>query len=432
MYDGYVQCAFQHNARKLQQHNAIQRKLQALLTRKVAMSTPSTPHWFTGSEYTHKVAQAIAQYGPIARTTLAQMLGLSQGALSRITSDLIYANVIEEMTESSQHDSKLPADYDPQENSRKRGRPQTALRLRAEERSFIGLNIHGSDVSITATDALCRPLAQCVTEHLESLEPADAVHHIADLVKRYCSTLDTAPVSMGISFGGHAKDDRYVTFAPFLHWDGIVDLAGIVEEESGLPCAIFNDLDSLLLHEGWFGAGVGLPRFAVITIGSGVGYSLSENGSPIDYPDKSYGLIGHIPVDPDGPRCYAGHIGCTQCLTNDSLAEEYSMMIGRQATFDEFAADALAGSAQAKQLVNKVCFRLGALIAVMANFAMPEHVIVSGESSFLANLNKESIRNGINWYRPSQASKVNFQILDFYWSDWAEAAAARAIVRYIG
>lgn len=49
------------------------------------------PQWFSGSEHTHRVAAAIAQYGPIARTTLAQMLGLSQGALSRITSDLIYA-----------------------------------------------------------------------------------------------------------------------------------------------------------------------------------------------------------------------------------------------------------------------------------------------------------------------------------------------------
>ena len=55
------------------------------------------PQWFSGSEHTHRVAAAIAQYGPIARTTLAQMLGLGQGALSRITSDLIYAGVIEEL-----------------------------------------------------------------------------------------------------------------------------------------------------------------------------------------------------------------------------------------------------------------------------------------------------------------------------------------------
>ncbi|MFT8359267.1 MAG: hypothetical protein ABF613_09165, partial [Bifidobacterium aquikefiri] len=35
------------------------------------------PSWFSASSYTHQVAAAILQYGPIARTTLAQLLGLS-------------------------------------------------------------------------------------------------------------------------------------------------------------------------------------------------------------------------------------------------------------------------------------------------------------------------------------------------------------------
>ena len=54
------------------------------------------PHWFHRSDHTHRVAAAILKHGPIARTTLAQDLGLSQGALSRITSDLIYDGVVEE------------------------------------------------------------------------------------------------------------------------------------------------------------------------------------------------------------------------------------------------------------------------------------------------------------------------------------------------
>ncbi|WP_018142836.1 ROK family protein [Alloscardovia criceti] len=396
------------------------------------MSQYPSPQWFSGSEYTHRVAQCIAQYGPIARTTLAQLLGLSQGALSRITSDLIYAEVIEEDSDSDAHTKKLPKDFVPKDTSERRGRPQTALRIRADQRSFIGGNIHGKELSMVVTNALCEPLTSCVTVELDSTQPQDVAQQLSDVAVELSKDVDPQPVSMGLSVGGHATEDRFVTYAPFLHWDGHVDLGGMLYEKSGIPCAIFNDLDSLLFHESWFGSGVGLPRFAVLTIGSGVGYSLSENGLPVNYPAKSYGLAGHILVDPEGPRCFAGHIGCSQCLTNDSLAEEYSTMIGRQATFEEFAADARAGSSQAKQLVNRVCFRLGALIAATANFAMPEKVVVSGESSFLARMNTESIRNGISRYRPSQAAHVDFEILDFDWSDWAEAAAARAIARYIG
>ncbi|RDX24483.1 MarR family transcriptional regulator, partial [Bifidobacterium breve] len=97
------------------------------------------PQWFSGSEHTHRVAAAIAQYGPIARTTLAQMLGLSQGALSRITSDLIYAGVIEELPAVAGTTGKLPERFTPKESSDRRGRPQTALVLCSNARTFVGV-----------------------------------------------------------------------------------------------------------------------------------------------------------------------------------------------------------------------------------------------------------------------------------------------------
>ena len=388
--------------------------------------------WFTGSPQTHRVTRAIAQYGPIARTTLAQLLGLSQGALSRITSDLIYEGVIEELPGDTTEQGRLPQGFIPKESREKRGRPQTNLRLRAGERTFLGINIHGSEVSIVAVNALCRPVGPCRTVTLESTKPQDVAATIGTAIRKYRSDVTPSPVAVGLSFGGHAEDDRYVTYAPFLHWDGRVDAAGAIEQTGGLPTAVFNDLDSLLLYESWFGAGIGVRRFAVVTIGAGVGYSLAEDGMPVDYPDKSYGLAGHILVDPEGPRCYAGHTGCSQCLTNDSLAEEYSDMVGHMVTFDQFAADAQEGTAQARQLLNRLCFRLGVLVSTVANFAMPSKVLISGESSFLAKMNQESIRSGINWYRPSQAATVDFEILDFSWESWAKAAAARAIARYIG
>lgn len=390
-----------------------------------------SPQWFTGSPYTHRVAAAITQYGPIARTTLAQLLGLSQGALSRITSDLLYANVIEELPSEANAHGTLPMGFVPRDTTERRGRPQTALRLRAGERTFIGINLHTEQATAVATDALCCPLGQPRTMNLPDNAPQSVVRRVHKLVEQCCADAPTQPVSIGISLGGHVKSDRYVTYAPFLHWDGRVDLAGMLTQACGIHTSVFNDLDSLLVHESWFGRGVGIPRFAVLTIGAGVGFSLSENGKPVDYSDKSYGLAGHVLVDPEGPRCYAGHIGCSQCLTSDSLAEEYSAAIGKDATFDDFARDAVNGKAQARLLTNKLCFRLGALTAMMANFSMPSRVLISGESSFLAKLGTESIRSGINWYRPTQASKVDFEILDFDWGEWAKSAASRVIERYI-
>ena len=395
------------------------------------------PQWFSGSEHTHKVAATIAQYGPIARTTLAQMLGLSQGALSRITSDLIYAGVVEELPASDTLPKKrLPEGFTPKESSDRRGRPQTSLALCANARTFIGLKIHGHYAVAAAVNAHSEVVSGRHEERFADQSPRTVVETIARLVAQCVKDVTEqgllSPIAIGIAVGGHVTEDSIVTFAPFLHWTDDVDLGALVSDATGLPCGVFNDIDSLLVDACWFGPGVGYEMFAVVTIGVGVGYSLAVRGEPVTYPDKSYGLAGHILIDPEGPRCISGHIGCSQCLTDNSIAEQYSAIIGRVASFEDFADDARRGVPQATQLVNRTCFRLGTLIATVSNLAMPGMVMIAGESAFLAQLGIDAIRDGISRHRHNQASPVKFVIANHDWQLWAKAAAARVIVKHIG
>lgn len=268
---------------------------------------------------------------------------------------------------------------------------------------------------------------------MSNTAPQAVVEQITRMVRELVAASPDAPAptALGLSLGGHVEDDRYVTFAPFLYWDSSVDLGGMLQRDTGIPTKVFNDLDSVLLHECWFGDAIGVPRFAVITMGAGVGYSISDHGDPIDNPDKSYGLAGHVLIDPEGPRCSSGHIGCSQCLTSDSIAEEYSGIMGRVTTFEEFSHDLRANRPQARRLAERTCYRLGVLVATVSNLAMPSRVLVSGESSFIAKKNREFIRKGIDAYRHSQAAPVEFSIPRFSWRLWSDSAAARAIATYI-
>ena len=405
--------------------------------------TSGIPQWFTGSEQTHRVAAAIAKYGPIARTTLAQLLGLSQGALSRITADLIYDGVVEEITDAGTDDSpatsdRLPEGFIPKESANRRGRPQTKLALCANARTFIGVKVHGDKATAAAVNAHSEVVSdRHEIEFADDRSPQHVTSVIAQLARECIADISQRglplPTAIGVAIGGHvANDDATVTFAPFLHWDSDVPLAGMVTESSGLPCAVFNDIDSLLVDACWFGPGVGYESFAVVTIGVGVGYSLAVRGEPINYPDKSYGLVGHVLIDPEGPRCVSGHIGCATCLTDDSLAEQYSQIVGRAVSFEDFANDARHDVPQAMGLVRRTCFRLGTLIATIGNLAMPGMVMVAGESAFLATMAPDSVRDGIRRYRHSQAAPVKFVIAHHDWQLWAKAAAARVIVKHIG
>jgi predicted NBD/HSP70 family sugar kinase len=86
---------------------------------------------------------------------------------------------------------------------------------------------------------------------------------------------------------------------------------------------------------------------------------------------------------------------------------------------------------QATQLLNRTCFRLGVLIATITNAAMPQKVLVGGESSFLAEMSMELLRKGVESYRHSQAEPVPIEILDDNWINWGRSAASSAIERYI-
>ena len=270
------------------------------------------PHWFHRSDHTHRVAAAILKHGPIARTTLAQDLGLSQGALSRITSDLIYDGVVEESSADPDESRRAaraagpPADraaHPPGRAHVRRRQDQRAPGHRGGHRrahSTIVSRPHSHAIAEQSPDVLARTVAELVAACA------------ADLADAHLPT----PTAIGIAVGGHIVDDTVVTFAPFLHWEGRIPFAALVEQATGLPTRLYNDIDSLLVDACWFGGGVGYDNFAILTIGTGIGYSLAFHGTPINYPDKTYGLAGHILIDPDGPRCVSGHRGCAQCLTS--------------------------------------------------------------------------------------------------------------------
>jgi predicted NBD/HSP70 family sugar kinase len=85
--------------------------------------------------------------------------------------------------------------------------------------------------------------------------------------------------ALGISIGGQVADHVIVSQAPFLHWTD-VPLRDMVENATGVPTVVENDLIALTEAEHWFGAGRGLDRFAVVTVGAGVGYGLVVRGQP--------------------------------------------------------------------------------------------------------------------------------------------------------
>ena len=85
----------------------------------------------------------------------------------------------------------------------------------------------------------------------------------------------------------------------------------------GLPTVVDNDVNVAAWGErcfgGWGREGKGIEHLVFITVGTGIGAGLVENGR-IVRGKRSAGEIGHIPILQDGPRCKCGMVGCLEAV----------------------------------------------------------------------------------------------------------------------
>lgn len=375
-----------------------------------------TSTWHPLNGPSREIALDVLIHGPLSRVELARRLDLSQGSLTRLTKPLLDDGLLVEL--EPQRDPRAPV-----------GRPQRPLAVPATSHHFIGVKLTGD----TAYGVLTTLRADIVTETQEPLPdhtPATVVRTITKLVRRL-SDAGMAASAVGVSLGGHAQDRRTVSVAPYLDWHD-VPLARLIEEAIGVPTVVENDLVSLTEAESWFGAGRGLQQFAVVTIGAGVGFGLVVRGHQVVNFDLGLGLVGHVPLDPSGPVCFAGHRGCaTALLTTGSIAGAASVALGRALTYDEVLDLAIEGDPAATRVVDEAARALGRMLALAANFTMPEKIVVCGEGIRLLEITRATVEATLTAERDPRAAPVPLELRPGSFTQWARGAAVIAIQTYV-
>lgn len=360
-----------------------------------------------------QLAREVLVRGPLQRRQLAARFHVSPATLTRTVSPLLASGVLVELD-------------DPEPGGR--GRPARLLDVPASTHTFVGIKLADSSLHAVLTD-LRANIRASQTRTLTTHAPDEVADAVASLVRE----LDTGqdPTAVGISFGGVTTDKRTVARAPFLQWHD-VPLAQMVEERTGLPTVLENDLLALTRAEHWFGEGRLVQSFAILTIGIGIGYGLVVHDQVVNHRDMGVGLVAHHPLDPNGPVCPQGHHGCAKAmLTTTTVSSQVSLAHGRSIEYDEVLAMARAGDAAAADVLRSAGLALGRLVAVVANFAMPERIFLSGEGIELAVVAWESVRVGLERDRDPAASPVDVVVQPYDRDLWARGAAAIAIQHHV-
>lgn len=374
----------------------------------------ATQPWAPASAPHHPVALEVLLNGPISRSDIARRLGLSAGSLTRLSTPLIESGLLVESGERVEGS---------------RGRPSVLLDIVPESRHFIGIKLTGDGVLGVVTDLRATMIATGYAP-LTSREPDDVVEVLGSVVRDVARHVPSV-TALGVGVGGLVTDRRIVRSAPFLDWTD-VDLGYALERSTGLETVVENDLIAFTEYERWFGAGRNLDRFAVITLGAGVGYGLVAGGAVAADDDAGIGLVGHWPLDPFGPVCRAGHRGCAQSvLTTSAIIQGVSAAVGRAVSYDEALTLAEAGEPGARRVVDDAGRGLGRLLAAVANLTMPEIIVLGGEGVRLAAVAGDGIAEGLAMDRDARARRIPLIMTSGDDTEWCRGAAVLAIQTHV-
>ncbi len=354
------------------------------------------------------VVREVVTNGPILRRDLAARLGTSLATLSRLTTPLVENGVIVEL--------------EPTEDSL--GRPARPLDVPLDGSCYLGVKLRGDSAIGVLTDIRASELTTAEVP-LDDSRVSTVVGAIAAIAAQLGAGYTIAGV--GVSVAGPVSRASVVDRDGFLDWTGI-DLGAEVATALELPVTVENDVVALTQAEHWFGLGRGLKNFAVLTIGAGIGYGLVREGRVTDVHDAGLGLVSHIPLGGSGRGCELGHTGCSSAmLKTSSIRAAASSEVGAPLDHDALVVRARDGDVSAIDLVKDTSSALGTLVALVANLAIVDTVILAGEGISILELGRAELDDAICAHRDRDARSIDVRIDESGFTSWARGAAVVAI-----
>lgn len=176
---------------------------------------------------------------------------------------------------------------------------------------------------------------------------------------------------------------------PYL-WD---DLRGFVAEGLGCPVFAENDSNLMALAEQWFGSGQNCRHFVVYAIGQGIGASAIIDDRLFRGHNNVVTEIGHVTVNLEGELCSCGNRGCLELYAGfGRLREKYLALRGRSEAgsyaddLAELFARASAGDRECAALLREHAAVVSVGAVSLANLFSPEKIVVTSFEGDWVNL----------------------------------------------
>jgi predicted NBD/HSP70 family sugar kinase len=363
------------------------------------------------------ILNIIKTYGPIARTDIARLSGLSPAAVTGLTAELIEDGLV----------------FEKQEGDSRGGRKPILLALDASHAYVVGIKLAEESATLALTDLNSEVLAQH-SVLLTRREPVPVSDLLAEGVRELLRSAQVdhdCLLGIGVGLAGLIDSNAGICrVSPHNGWRD-VPFAHLLEERLDCPVYLDNNVNTLTRVEQLYGVGQHVKDFLVVTIGRGVGLGIVANGQVYRGAHGAGGEFGHIVVDPDGLVCNCGNRGCLETFVAEPWLLRRAHLAGLEvSTPEELVAKAKAGNPTAIETLSRAGAVFGQALSTLVNLLEPALIIISGEGVRAGEFMFAPMRDAMAHHIfDRQAERIELRIEPLSDDTWARGAASLVLAR---
>lgn len=249
----------------------------------------------------HQVTDLLHTAGPLARTDIAERLGLTRSAVTAIVAELIGDGVLRELGP-------------PATTGATRGRPRVLVGCDPAAARVVAAQVGARRARVVLADAAGDVVAREVAD-VTGAAPDEVVERVADLADRLTAGHPGPPITtVGVCVPG-AVDTTTGTVlrSEALGWED-VPLADLLQARLGTPVFAQDVTQAATLAEARLGGAAGARDAVVLDYGARIGVGLVLDGRLHRGASGLAGSIGHVPVFGDATPCRCGRTGCLEAV----------------------------------------------------------------------------------------------------------------------
>ncbi len=220
---------------------------------------------------------------------------------------------------------------------------------------IVGVDLGGTQIRACLTNAEGNILRQTRQPTLAREGPQAVLGRMKEAIQQVLGDTEREAV-LGIGIGSPGPLDPrtgVIITAPNLPgWDN-VPLRDIMSEEFKLAVCVGNDANVAGLAEYRFGAGRGCSDVVYLTISTGIGGGVICGGQLLLGAHGLAGELGHMTVEPTGPGCNCGNVGCLEVMASGPAITRHAAELIRQGQGSSLSEVLQSGAELTAEMVGK-------------------------------------------------------------------------------